>query len=506
MKLFGRLVPKACGITVSLWIAVLPTLALGAITPELVASRLAGPAPLAVHFDSSDTVIADPSANSFGDLGYRFNFGDPASGNWAFSGESKNVQIGGPVAAHVYEVPGTYTAQVEVFSRTGEKAQRAVTITVQNANVVYAGPATVCLVMDPGKATICPAGASIRIAPTSWGAFANDTRYVLAAGDDFTALGIARISCDNCEVSKIGSGDYPRLLKLIYSSKPFYPPKRNFSVIEIQAQSIELDFGENILLWRNNIVAPMVSSTDHAIYSGTTADYYFKNPGALDPSKIIRPRNIIIAENKIDGSGAAVNGMFLVATKLGVIGNEVRRPREHDIRVPFTTHSFIGHNLLVAGANSTKHNIKMHSGGLEDMTTEFYASALAPATNNVVISKNVLGEQQGDVNNWQVAVAPQDTLHAEGLRNVVVEDNRFVKNPSAMGAQRQIVMTGKYIFERGNAFTNSSSAISVGTNAQGDLMPADWKGPYFSQPQSVSAWIPSAPESSPPAPVTLTVQ
>ena len=495
-----------CGLTVSLLLAALPRLAHGAITPDLVASLVSGPAPLAVHFDASGTVVDDSTVNTFGDLGYKFNFGDPASGTWVHSNKSKNEQIGGPISAHIYETPGTYTAQLDVYSPAGEKAQKSVMITVLSADNVYAGSATVCLVMDPAKATLCPTGATVRTSPTSWGAFASDTRYMLAAGDDFTPLGAASINCENCRISKVGDGENPKLSKITYSPKPSYPPRKNFTVSQVQVQSVDVAFGENILIWRSKIIAAAGSLTNPTIMAGTTADYYYKNPGSLDPNKLIRPRKIVIAENQVDGSDAAVNGMFLVATQISVMGNEVRRPKEHDIRVPFTDRSFIAHNLLVNGANKTKHNIKLHGNGFDALTDEYYFSAKSPATNGVIISSNVIGENQGDVNNWQIAVAPQSDLYSEGLKNVVVEDNRFVFNSSAPGAQRQIVMTGKYLYERGNAFTSRGDRVSVGTDAQGNLVPLDWKGPYFSQPRSVSDWIPSALSNNPPAPINLRVE
>lgn len=507
MSMPTRSISSAYSLATALLMASLSGFAFATITPDLIASRLSGPAPLAVHFDASGTTVDDPAVNVFGELGYKFSFGDTNTSVWTHSGKSKNEQIGGPIAAHVYESPGTYTAEVEIYSPTGDKSQKSVTITVQSPETSYQGAATVCLTMDSSKTSSCPVGSAIRVAPVSWGTFASNTRYMLTAGDDFTALGAASVNCENCELSKTGVGENPKVLKVTYSTKPIYPPRKNFSISELQLQSVDIAFGENILIWRNKIIAPVVTSTNPTILAGTTADYYYKNPGSLDPNKLIRPRSIVIAENKIDGSSAAVNGMYLVATKIAVIGNEVRRPKEHDIRVPYTDRGFIAHNLLVNGANATKHNIKLHGNGFEDAIDEFYYAARAPATNSVVISGNLVGEDAGDVNNWQIAVAPQSDLYAEGLKNIVVEDNRFVFNPSAPAAQRQIVMTGKYIFERGNAFTVSSAgSVNVGTNAQDNLVPADWKGPYFSQPQSVSEWIPSSRAASPPAPVDLQVQ
>ena len=116
-----------------------------------------------------------------------------------------------------------------------------------------------------------------------------------------------------------------------------------------------------------------------------------------------------------------------------------------------------------------------------------------------------MGEGAGDINNWQVAVAPQNSTSPEGIKNVIVEDNRFVYNPAAPLAQTQVVLTGISLYERGNSFTAAIKPIKSGTGGQGEALPPEWQGPYFTGRPSVTSWILSK-IVSPPAPVTLQVE
>lgn len=113
----------------------------GDITVSLVASRTSGPAPLAVHFSAIGTTsaisgVTDPLRQ----LLYEFNYGDSGAGVWTVTGESKNVSIGGPLGAHVFETPGVYTVRCTA-TRGASTGFQEVTITVQDPSVVYPGGA-----------------------------------------------------------------------------------------------------------------------------------------------------------------------------------------------------------------------------------------------------------------------------------------------------------------------------------------------------------------------------
>ena len=489
-------------LTTSSFLGLLSSFAFGAITPDLVVSRVSGPAPLAVHFDASGTKTDDPSVNTFGDLGYRFNFGDPASGTWAYSGKPKNEQIGGPIAAHVYATPGTYTATVDVGSIDGQRESKSIQITVLSPGDVYAGTKTVCIAMTSADSG-CPTGAIKRLAPTSWGTFASGTRYLLAASQDFTLLGNLSVSCSDCMVSAYGDGAKPIVKKITYAPRPALPPARNAVIQNLGIGSLSVQFGENFLASGNDISSK--DNTTAVVFVGDTVTYYFKNPGSFDPTKIAWPKNIFISENKLDGLLIASGGIYALANQIAIMGNLVQNPKTHDIRIPMGHKAFVAHNQLNNLPTATFHQIKFHAQGIQPWVSDFVFDAVTPASSMSVVSSNIIGDGLGDINYWQISVGPQNAQSIEGHQNTIVEDNEFIQNSAAPNSQQQIVITGTQVYERGNRFKNIPQKIDVGTVGESALNPPEWKSPVFTGGKSVSDWL-GAGQSSPPAAVNLQVQ
>ena len=131
-------------------------------TLSCIPSRLSGVAPLGVIFDCTGTTDDDSSVSPFRDLLYRHDFGDfveGSAGKWAYGANtnmSRNTDSG-PIAAHVFESPGTYTVRSEVTDGV-TVSRTTTTIVVSDPDEVYAGLNTVCLSLD-GDFTDAPEGA-----------------------------------------------------------------------------------------------------------------------------------------------------------------------------------------------------------------------------------------------------------------------------------------------------------------------------------------------------------
>jgi hypothetical protein len=148
----------------------------GAITVAVTPSRVLGVAPLAVFFDTTGT-SATTTTRPFHDLEYRWDFNDPTSGNWGDrttggNGTGTNTSRNsarGPVAAHVFETPGTYNVALTVTDGTSTATGCVIPITVQDPDVVFAGANTICIgaVTDPtpGVTPGCPATAAHAMQP-----------------------------------------------------------------------------------------------------------------------------------------------------------------------------------------------------------------------------------------------------------------------------------------------------------------------------------------------------
>lgn len=129
------------------------------VEPALAVSRTDGVGPLGVVFDATATTAS--SGDAFNDLLYFFDFGNSSAGTYEYgllAGQTNDRYMGGPIAAHVYETPGSYTATLWVYD--GSKIWGPVTqaITVADPDVVYAGTLTTVVSTD-GDFTGAPSGA-----------------------------------------------------------------------------------------------------------------------------------------------------------------------------------------------------------------------------------------------------------------------------------------------------------------------------------------------------------
>ena len=170
----------------------------GNISLSLVPARTAGVAPLSVFFDATGTTAPTLTPRPFHDIEYQWNFGDPLGSpvlgtTWSTgsrAGSSSRNLAKGPVTAHVFERPGTYT--VTLSARHGANtAATTTTITVTDPNVVFAGNTT-CF-SNTSDFTGCPNPAN-QITTTNFIAVTNATstgarRLLLRRGHTFTVSG-----------------------------------------------------------------------------------------------------------------------------------------------------------------------------------------------------------------------------------------------------------------------------------------------------------------------------
>ncbi|TQV76681.1 hypothetical protein FLL45_01595 [Aliikangiella marina] len=106
-----------------------------AITAVLATLITAGPAPLGVMFDASETTqVGNPNPKEF--LSYQIDYGDPGSVLENRPGVDAN-QSNGFIGRHVYNTPGLYTATVTVTDRFGNTDSATVDITVEDPDVYY---------------------------------------------------------------------------------------------------------------------------------------------------------------------------------------------------------------------------------------------------------------------------------------------------------------------------------------------------------------------------------
>jgi hypothetical protein len=440
--------------------------ATGAITPALVPSRVSGVAPLYVFFDASATT-AQSTTRPFHELEYRWDFGDAASGSWSSNTDMPNLSRNsdtGPVAAHVFESPGTYTVNLTVLDGVGA-GSGSVQITVSDPDTVFAAN-TLCVGNSAPVAGSggCPAAAAVLTSSdfdaAINGNIASRKRILFRRGDTFASSGAATIAVNGPGlIGAFGSGAAPRVSitgnnRAIQLSSGSTPTIKDWRVMDLEINgnsgaATEGFHGEGsidqVTLLRLNI---------HHVHFGVqlspdVPDYYNSNgsPGHHLWDQIAVVDSTI--RTIIGGQGGY--GSFIGAQRFAYLGNVVSDSTngEHILRMPYVYKAVISHNDL-SNPLPTKHVVKLHA--------LLYGVSPTGYSEQVVLSDNKFTGGNGV--DWPVAIGPQNAQLDERVRNVIVERNWFAPDPSQDVA---LILWAQDVTVRNNLFNLTGTAGQHGT-------------------------------------------
>lgn len=451
------------------------------ITPVMTASRTSGPAPLAVFFDATGTTHSNGSIDTFRQLGYSFNFGDPGQGSWTYSGVDKNVHRGGPLCAHVFETPGTYEVKVKARDSNGYTSQVSQTITVTDPDSVFSGTNTICLSRS-GVFTGVPTGASQQTI-SSWPAFAADRRYLLHRGEDFSSLGaLSFFNRSDIQIGAYGSGALPIVSGLnIESGNPGSGTNWGSRIVLSDLYStgaLRADNSpDNMLVLRVQIGT--TSTTNIAFSFGTTTEYYYDGLGAGAWSSAIKwPTNIFVVDC-VATSGFDEYSSFWAGRNVAFLGNDFENAVYHNLRSYMNQRTFIAHNRL-RKCGSVTHQIKLHAKSGDAYGTDYLSSSRTPRSEWGLIANNDIGST-GEINVWAVAVGPQNAENYELMRRFIVENNPF-----GFDFQQEVALGGEILVSRGNT---SVGTLNEMTGAHMGSMPG--VGEYYTGGASITTEDPT---------------
>lgn len=447
---------------------------------KLEASRLAGPAPLAVLFDASGTTAAGVEW-PFHQLDYAFNFGDDRGETWMHGGRPKNQQRGGPLAAHVFDRPGTYTVRVAVRAPGGSTGEATVRVEVQDPDRLFAGQRTIC-VSPSGNFTGAPMGAArARELPKEFAG----KRVLLRRGETFGRIE-PRSSDSNFQIGAFGPGAKP-------VAGPVYTGARrgvaewahDFTVMDLDVVggvSIEATT-HRALFYRNDIkTGPNAVAM---VNIGTAATYYHDHEPPAVARVLPWPREVFVVENdirgKVDAKGAPNVVVMGWLFHSALLGNTIDFATEHTLRVWAAGKSVIAHNHLGGNHHAPnppgmRHALKLHADGTDEITP-LVATSRRPRTSRVVIADNLIGSRTYP-GSWLTAFAPQnsDRGTVEALEDCIVENNVFIRGPHT---NAEVQLRGRRLTARGNTVRGGGPPHITRLGARYDPAMDAWDGPYF---------------------------
>jgi len=391
----------------------------GVITPAFTMTRTTGVAPLGVHFDASGTTAPTLTSLPFHELYYAWSFGDPAGGaTWAYGTRpgvaSKNTAYG-PIAAHVFETPGTYTATLYVYhiNSSGGISMKSVAgtsqITVTDPDTVFSGTNTICLSTGTDF-TGAPSGASTVPSATTADiqtACTSGKRVLLKKGDTWNTTTSTTITSTGGILGAFGTGAKPKIRQTGTVTSLVLNGATDWRIVDIEVTS-------------DGVYQP----SKGCLASTSSTNIY------LLRCDLNQGRNIISAATST-GLGlfdCVVHESFATAgicayldkvDNLAIYGTWMYLSSDHTCRVQGTAVSAISNNFFErpGAGNGAALTVR---GKANDANVDLWNGLW---TEKVVIANNVCTASAATGGGNALAIKPQASGHAERLRNVVVDGN-----------------------------------------------------------------------------------
>lgn len=442
---------------------------------------------MAVQFDATGTTSSLGTQHPFHHVRYTFNFGDERGQTWPLSGMPKNVQTGGPLAAYVFDQPGTYQVRVRATDQAGGYSERSVTVVVQDPNTVYSGTGTIC-VSAAANFSGCPSGASQITALPSSASF-NGRRVLLRRGETFGSISIGH-GAVNVQVGAFGTGAKPRVNTVsVGTTRPetsAFPRDITFMDLNLINGFDQHITMSRLLLYRNTFDVPTGGFRVAQINLASALDYIVRT-WTMPVNQYFQPRELFIVENHLRGSTAnPLQNMAAVGSRFVIMGNDMGTAQQHTVRIFAMHKGYIAHNALRGGSSDgIRVALKLHSGGLGAYDDNYAVSGATWATRQVVIANNRMGDTT-DNNSFTGGATPQNntTYSREGLEDVILENNVFYRGPNT---NTEFVIMGRRMTSRGNTRADGGTPNihqynnSYSNQSTGGQLPADWVGPFYYQ-------------------------
>lgn len=412
--------------------------------PMTTANRSTGVAPLSVFFDAVDTVpdgtvspfswtsgVMQPPDGDYEGLSYSWDFGDAASGVWTTTGLSRN-RASGYTAAHVYELPGVYTASLTVTDKAGTVYTYKQTITVTEfSGTTYYVSAAGNDSSNDGLSQATP----FQSATKALSMLGTNRRILFRRGDTFPMGTVTVTAAGPGIIGAYGSGNRPALVTDTTSGAAFTMRGADWRIVDIElpgpngagSSAVQYDVGASV----NNTLLLRVSAPNWRVGLGWAAGQALPHDGST------------VMECEV--ATPEVNGMYVGGRRLAMLGNNIHDPATSHVLRVWQAHKAVISNNRLWNPGPTRHALKLHGPA--------FGSGW-PETRWVTISDNLI---RGKV--WSVAIGPQDAGKDERVSHVVFERNRTSGESSI---QVDLEIWARQVMIRNNVFNGTGSTANWG--------------------------------------------
>jgi hypothetical protein len=432
---------------------------------------ISGVAPLAVFFDASSTT-AGLAARPFHDLEFRWHFGEAALPNWTYGrpGANKNVAMG-PLAAHVFETPGTYNVCVTVTDGTN-LADGQIIINVEDPGSApgsgHFANSTICA-STSGNFSGCPVtctAANCRttadfddmINGAAFGNRGNGTfkRILFRRGEIFTVSTAATLRGSGPgHIGAFGAGAAP-----VISSAGHVPivvgHDTNLAFTDWRVTDLDFDGVDraNFGVFPNGPATRMTFLRNTFRRHNIGITLLPNGLNAINAGATLAPiwNQWAIVENEFNNT--AQNGFLGAVVASAFLGNRVQTPdTEHAIRVTFSQKVVLSHNELFGspvgvGAGASALQIRgVHIDPASPLRNTGENQFTIPAntfTEQVVVSDNKLigGLPAQNGAGFLFGIRAVNADQTVWFRDIIVERNWMVAhNSTGLGAVMQVEST-----------------------------------------------------------------
>ena len=368
--------------------------------------------------DASDTIaIGQQLTPDYASYHYVWDFGDPTSGTWSTDGRSKNTATG-YIAAHVFELPGTYTVTLRVIDTADREYVYTQDITVLAApaggwTTYYVSSST----GNDANAGTDP-NAPLSSFATAMSKVGTNRRILFKRGDSWTVssgkvLNVAGPGIVGSYFGSDGADDSAQ-------PKPVLNAAADISLFTLHPS------GPEWRLMNLRLHGPGGSAQQPCLFAGGTApqhdtlvlntDIDAFHSGVVFPGGDLSTSghyaNFFVGGTiaGIGTTGLGGNGLFVDLGRSAVLGVTVdNNASEHCLRVWHSGKSLVAHNTLTRPGGG-RHALKFHHLLHADGGVSRY---------NIISDNRIKGEA---ISAWY---GPVNSSRDERLGDAVIERNTF---------------------------------------------------------------------------------